>query len=158
MVTKQWRFNGANYAYCKDQMMIYIKSQDIELWMVIVKSPNVPKDENGVLKKEIDYGDKDWKHDQINAKAMQLILFALTLEETNRVSFCKNAKDMCERLELTLEGTTQVKKIKINMIPHEYELFSMKNGESITSFEQCTVNIWIPSKFWWFKKQLNTLS
>ena len=58
------------------------------------KGPNVPKGEDGMTKKEIDYDDEDWKKDQTNAKAMQLILCALTLEETNRVSFCKSAKKL----------------------------------------------------------------
>ena len=36
-------------------------------------------------------------------------------------------------LEVTHEGTTQVKETKTNMLPHEYELFTMKESESITS-------------------------
>ena len=49
------------------------------------------------------------------------------------MSSCKSAKQMWERLEVTHEGTTQVKETKINMRLHDYELFSMKEGESITS-------------------------
>ena len=131
--TKPPRFNGANYATWKNRMMIYIKSQNIEYWKVIVKGPRVPKDDNGVVKKELDYDDEDWRYDQINANAMQLIFCALTIEETNRVSFCKSAKEMWERLEVTHEGTTQVKETKINMLLHDYELFKMKEGEPITS-------------------------
>ena len=36
-------------------------------------------------------------------------------------------------LELTHEDTTQVKKIKINMLLYDYKLFTMKDGESINN-------------------------
>ena len=36
-------------------------------------------------------------------------------------------------LEVTHVGTCQVKETKINMMLHDYELFSMKEGENITS-------------------------
>ena len=58
---------------------------------------------------------------------------ALTVEETNRVSFLKSAKEMWEQIEVTHEGTIQVKQNKIKMLLHEYELFNMKEGELITS-------------------------
>ena len=93
-VTKNPQLNGVNYSFWKKQMMIFIKSQDIELWKVIVKGPKVPKGKDGMTKKKIDYDDENWKHNQTNTKAMQLIFWALTLEETNRVSFCKSAKKL----------------------------------------------------------------
>ena len=36
-------------------------------------------------------------------------------------------------LEVTHDGTTQVKKTKINILLHDYELFIMQDGESITN-------------------------
>ncbi|XP_070003281.1 uncharacterized protein [Nicotiana sylvestris] len=38
---------------------------------------------------------------------------------------------MWDKLEVTYEGTSKVKEIHINMLVHDYELFSMKKGESI---------------------------
>nr|XP_009797843.1 PREDICTED: uncharacterized protein LOC104244177 [Nicotiana sylvestris] len=38
---------------------------------------------------------------------------------------------MWEKLEVTYEGTSKVKETHINMLVHDYELFSMKEGESI---------------------------
>ena len=68
---------------------------------------------------------------EINAKAMNTLICALSLEEFNRVSTCKTAKEMWDKLKVTHEGTSQVKETKINLLVHEYELFSMKENESI---------------------------
>ncbi|XP_075096504.1 uncharacterized protein LOC142174582 [Nicotiana tabacum] len=38
---------------------------------------------------------------------------------------------MWDKLEVTYEGTNKVKETHINMLVHDYELFSMKGGESI---------------------------
>ncbi|XP_070015341.1 uncharacterized protein [Nicotiana sylvestris] len=38
---------------------------------------------------------------------------------------------MWDKLEVTYEGTSKVKETHINMMVHDYELFSMKEGESI---------------------------
>ena len=43
-----------------------------------------------------------------------------------------SAKKIWDRLEVTHKGTNQVKKSKINMLVHNYELFKMKLEESIT--------------------------
>ena len=62
---------------------------------------------------------------------MNTLICALSSEEFNRVSTCKTAKEMWDKLKVTHEGTSQVKETKINLLVHEYELFSMKENESI---------------------------
>lgn len=113
-------------------MMIYIKSEDIKSWKMIITGPRLSKDEHYQVQKELDYKDEDWKQDQINAKATQLILCALTVRQTNRVLFCKSAKEIWERLEVTHEGTNQVKETKINMLLHDHKLPIVKVRETIT--------------------------
>ncbi|XP_070020017.1 uncharacterized protein [Nicotiana sylvestris] len=51
--------------------------------------------------------------------------------EYNRVLTCDTAKEIWEALQITHEGTTQVKQSKIDMLTTEYELFRMKDDESI---------------------------
>ena len=53
------------------------------------------------------------------------------MDEYFRVSNCKSAKDMWDTLQVTHEGTTDVKRSRINTLTHEYELFRMKTNESI---------------------------
>ncbi|GAV75517.1 UBN2 domain-containing protein, partial [Cephalotus follicularis] len=52
--------------------------------------------------------------------------------EFNRISSCDTAKEMWDLLEVTYEGTNQVKESKISMLVHEYKLFLMHDNESIS--------------------------
>ena len=69
---------------------------------------------------------------QSNAKAMNILYCALDPNEYNQISTCESAKKIWNRLEVPHEGTIQVKKSKINILVHNYELFKMKSDESIT--------------------------
>ena len=40
-------FNGTNYSYWKNRMMVFLRSQDYEVWRVIDKGPyKLPEDED----------------------------------------------------------------------------------------------------------------
>ena len=58
---------------------------------------------------------------------------ALDVNEYNRISICTSAKQVWDKLEITSEGTNQVKESKINLLWREYELFFMKADETISS-------------------------
>ena len=51
--------------------------------------------------------------------------------EYNRICQYKSTKEIWRLLEITHEGTNQVKESKINLLVHSYELFSIKDFESI---------------------------
>ena len=51
--------------------------------------------------------------------------------EYNRISQCKTAKEIWRILEITHEGTTQVKDSKVRILKNDYEMFKMKPNESI---------------------------
>ena len=70
---------------------------------------------------------------QLNAKALNALFCALSPGEFDRVSSCTTAKEVWEKLEVTHEGTNQVKESKINMLMHEYEMFIMNSSESIAN-------------------------
>ena len=57
---------------------------------------------------------------------MHTLFCALGTNEYNRVSLWENDKEVWDKLQVTHERTNRVKKTKIVMITHEYELFSMK--------------------------------
>ncbi|XP_009631908.1 uncharacterized protein [Nicotiana tomentosiformis] len=67
----------------------------------------------------------------VNAKAKNLLYNAISGEEYEKISSCKTAKEMLDKLEITYEGTNKVKEIRINLLVHDYELFQMKDGESV---------------------------
>ncbi|XP_070050426.1 uncharacterized protein [Nicotiana tomentosiformis] len=68
---------------------------------------------------------------QVNAKARNLLYNAISGEEYEKISSCDTAKEMWDKLEVTYEGTSKVKETRINLLVHDYELFQMKEGESI---------------------------
>ena len=62
---------------------------------------------------------------------MNVLHYVLDTNEFNCISIYISAKDIWDRLEVVHEGTSQVKKSKINILVHKYELFKMKFNESI---------------------------
>ena len=51
--------------------------------------------------------------------------------EYNRICQYKTAKDVLRTLEITHEGTNQVKDSKVRILVNDYEMFKMKPNESI---------------------------
>ncbi|GAV68791.1 zf-CCHC domain-containing protein/UBN2 domain-containing protein [Cephalotus follicularis] len=124
-------------------MSIFIPSLDYNLWDLIVDGPDLPTpiNENGekVPKPRTRYNDEDRKKVQMNAKAKHIIICSINSNEFSRVSSCVSAKEMWDRLEVTYEGTDRVKEAKINMLVHEYEMFTMHDNEDIkTMFTRFT--------------------
>ena len=116
-------------------MRIFIQASDYSLWNIIINGPHIPthKINNIVtLKPEYDWDELDRRIAQLNAKAINVVYCALSINEFNRISSCAIAKKIWGRLEVTYEGTNQVKETKINMLVHKYELFRMESNESIT--------------------------
>ena len=56
--------------------------------------------------------------------AKNIITSALNSDEFFRVSQCKSAKEMWDTLEVTHEGTNEVKRARKHTLIQEYEMFS----------------------------------
>ena len=72
---------------------------------------------------------------------MNVLYLALDANEFNRISVYTSTKEIWDTLEVTHEGTNQVKKSKISMLVHKYELFKKKPNETITSIYTCFTDI-----------------
>ncbi|XP_070052373.1 MAR-binding filament-like protein 1 [Nicotiana tomentosiformis] len=106
------------------------------LWDVICDGPFVPMktvDEGTttVLKTRKEYNDADRKAIEKNFKAKKIFVCGIGPDEYNCISACQSAKEIWEAFQTAHEGTTQVKQSKIDMLTTEYELFRMKDDESI---------------------------
>ncbi|GAV65250.1 zf-CCHC domain-containing protein/DUF4219 domain-containing protein/UBN2 domain-containing protein, partial [Cephalotus follicularis] len=138
-------FDGNNYSHWKAKMTIFIQSLDYNLWDLIVDGPNLPtiilENVEVVSKPRNLYDDNDRKRVQINAKAKHIIICAINSNDFNRISSCIFAKEMWDRLEVTYEGTNQVKEAKISMLVHDYEMFTMNENEDIKSMFSRFTNI-----------------
>ncbi|GAV76387.1 UBN2 domain-containing protein [Cephalotus follicularis] len=116
-------------------MTIFLQSLDYQLWHIIVNGPRMPtRTIDGVVspKPENEYNDNDFRMLQLNSKAKHVLFCAVGPNEFNRISSCDSAKQIWDLLEVTYEGTNQVKESKISMLVHEYELFIMHDNESIS--------------------------
>jgi len=65
-----------------------------------------------------------------------IITSSLNLDEFFRVSQCTSAKEMWDILEVTHEGTSDVKRARKHALIQEYELFRMKLGETIAEVQK----------------------
>ncbi|GKV11067.1 hypothetical protein SLEP1_g22353 [Rubroshorea leprosula] len=127
-------FDGTNYNYWKNRMKVSMLANVPNAWIVTMKGPYVPMKvvgEREVPKEEVEWNDEDLGKIMINNKAINMLQCALNPTEFHRVFGCDTAKEMWDMLEVTHEGTSQVKESKINRLIYMYELFKMKPEESI---------------------------
>ncbi|GKV48955.1 hypothetical protein SLEP1_g55729 [Rubroshorea leprosula] len=92
-------------------MKVYMLANEPKAWIVTMKGPYLPMKvvgENEVPKEEVEWKDEDLGKIMIN-KAINMLQCALNLTEFNRVSGRDMAKEMWDKLEVTHEGTSQVK-------------------------------------------------
>ncbi|XP_070039816.1 uncharacterized protein [Nicotiana tomentosiformis] len=84
-----------------------------------------------VPKTRKEYNDVDRKAIEKNFRSKKILVCRFGPDEYNRISACQSAKEIWEALQIANEGTIQVKQSKIDMLTAEYELFKMKEDESI---------------------------
>ncbi|XP_070030757.1 uncharacterized protein [Nicotiana sylvestris] len=84
-----------------------------------------------MLKTSKYYTDADRKAVEKIFRAKKILVCEIGPEEYNRITACDTAKEIWVALQTSYEGTTQVKQSKIDMFTTEYELFRMKDDESI---------------------------
>ncbi|XP_070007345.1 uncharacterized protein [Nicotiana sylvestris] len=130
------KFNGQYYGWWKTRMHDFMMAEESKLWDIICDGPHVSMkklEETRPLvpKGRREYNDIDRKVVEKNYHAKKILMCGIGPNEYNRVSACDTAKEIWEALQTTHEGTTQVKQSKIDMLTTEYELFKMKDDESI---------------------------
>ncbi|XP_075087753.1 uncharacterized protein LOC142169746 [Nicotiana tabacum] len=110
--------------------------EDSKLWDVICDGPLVLMNTSGkpvvtVPKTRKEYNDADRKAIEKNFRAKKILVCGIGPDEYNRISACQSAKEIWEALHMAHEGTTQVNQSKSDMLTTQYELFRMKDDESI---------------------------
>ena len=104
-----------------------------------VNGPFVPMQvvkEETVKKPWSDWSESERKKAQYDSLAKNIITSALNMDEFFRVSQCNSAKEMWEVLEVTHEGTDDVKRARNHSLIQEYELFRMQSEESIVDVQK----------------------
>ncbi|XP_019251278.1 PREDICTED: uncharacterized protein LOC109230207 [Nicotiana attenuata] len=111
-------------------------AEDSELWDAICDGPFVPTKTLGdpataIPKTRKEFNDANRKVIEKNFCAKNILVCGIGPDECNRLSACQSAKEIWEALQTAHEGTTQVKQSNIDMHTIEYDLFKMKDDESI---------------------------
>ena len=105
------------------------------MWDVVQDGSFVPMKEidgKQVSKTREEMTPQDKKNIVINAKAMNVLYYALNEYNFNKVQACTSAKEIWELLMVSNEGTSQVKETKISMLTHSYEFLKMNENETIS--------------------------
>ena len=120
-------------------MKIFIESIDQGIWDAIINGPYTLKhivDNVQVDKPWTKWIEEERKRAQYDCNANNILTSSLNMDEFFRVSQCKIAKEMWKVLEVTHEGTNDVKRARKHALIQEYELFKMKQGESIVDVQK----------------------
>ena len=115
-------------------MMIYIKSTDTIVWKVIKEGEiglTKLKSTTMVPKPKNEWDEDYYNKEGIHAEAMNAILYVVTPSEFKKISKCALTKGMWDKIEITYNGTKQVKEIRISMLVYEYENFKMEESEKV---------------------------
>ncbi|KAK8578906.1 hypothetical protein V6N13_142163 [Hibiscus sabdariffa] len=134
-ITKPPFFNGDNYPYWKNRMMLFIKSNDYQVWDVVEDGPFIPMKREGerlIPKIKVEMTDDDRRRMQVNDKALHMLFCALGPDMYSKMSSYIGAKEVWDTLETTYEGTNDVKETKIGLLNLSYENFKMEPDENVT--------------------------
>ena len=117
-------------------MKIFIESIDRGIWNAIVNGPFIPMDDVDGVSTANCFDELTDLEMQYDCVAKNIITSALNLDEFFRVSQCSSAKEIWDILEVTHEGTTDVKRARKHALIQEYELFRMQQGETIADVQK----------------------
>uniref|UniRef100_A0A151UF65 Retrovirus-related Pol polyprotein from transposon TNT 1-94 n=1 Tax=Cajanus cajan TaxID=3821 RepID=A0A151UF65_CAJCA len=132
-------FNGEKYVYWKIRMRIFIEAIDVAVSDAIENGPyiHMTKGDDGKREKHwSEWSDDERKRAQYDYRAKNIITSALSIDEFFRISQCKSTKEMWDTLQVTHEGTSDVKRSRKHTLIREYELLRMNHGESISDFQK----------------------
>ncbi|MQM14985.1 hypothetical protein Taro_047918 [Colocasia esculenta] len=119
-------FDGEDYTYWKTKMEYLLQGFDFQIWSIVEEGDLL------VTNEKDKWADDDRKKISLNCKEKSILCCALSKKKFNRVSACKSAVEMWEKLRITYEGTDKVKETRIDILVTQYERFQMQPDESIT--------------------------
>lgn len=106
----------------------------MEVWRVIENRNCVPKKK--VNRVEVPKAQNDWTEEEdqkieVNYKAINNLLCAVNANEFKKLSRYHKFKEMWEKLQITHEGTNEVRKTRTDNLEEEFDNFKMRDDETI---------------------------
>jgi len=132
-------FCGLNYQFWKVRMKLFVESMNREIWDAIVNGHFVPKFEKNnifIEKPWSQWTESESKRAQYDCIAKSIITSTLNSDEFFRISQCASAKEMCNILEDTHEGTTDMKRARKHALIQEYKMLWMLKAETISDVQK----------------------
>ena len=105
--------------------MIVLQSLGSRVAEAVTKPHSAPTGE------EDTWSDLAFKENDANSKAQNDLFSALNEDDPTWFTHCKSAYEIWQHLLVTYEGTSQVKRAKIDLLRSQYESFKMHENESI---------------------------
>jgi len=103
-------------------MKIFVESLDKGIWDAIENGPFIPKfdkDGSSIEKPWSQWTDAENKKAKFDCIAKNIITSALNSDEFFKISQCSSAKEMWDTLEVTHEGTNDVKRARKHTLIQE---------------------------------------
>ena len=119
------RFDSFNFPMWKVKMTIFLQSFGSRVAKAVTKPFSVPDGD------EDTWSDIATKEFDANAKAHYALLQTLNDDDIGRVIYCKFTYEIWSYLVVTHEGTSQVKRAKIDLLHSQYENFAIHDNDSI---------------------------
>jgi len=107
------------------------ESLDRGIWDAMETDPFIPKfekDGSSIEKPWSQWTGAENKKAKFDCIAKNIITSALNSDEFFRISQCSSAKEIWDTLEVTHEGTNDVKREQKHTLIQEYEMFRMLKG------------------------------
>jgi hypothetical protein len=119
-------FDGSNFVYWKIRTTTYLQSLGTDVWEIVEGGYTFPS--------AIPTDTAGKKQYETNAKAVNTLLGSLSQSEFVKVMQLKSAKEIWDKIILSYEGDSQVKRAKLQTLRIQYETLKMHNDESIASY------------------------
>jgi len=119
------KFDGLNFPIWKVKMTIFLQSIGSRIVKAVTKLFSIPVGDKDI------WSDIATKKFDANAKAHYALLQALNDNDIDRVIHCKSVYEIWSHLVVTHKGTSQVKRVKIDLLRSQYENFIIHENDSI---------------------------
>ncbi|KAL5773496.1 hypothetical protein ACOSP7_013085 [Xanthoceras sorbifolium] len=120
-------------------MRAYFKSIDEHVWTSIEEGYTPPttasEDERRTLKPKSTWTPTDYSFATWNSKRLNAIFCGIDDSQYRHIKKCENAKEAWEILHIRQEGTTAVKRSKLQMLTSQFESLQMEENKTFAEFE-----------------------
>jgi hypothetical protein len=120
------QFYGQKYAFWSIRMKTYIQAHGFQVWQSIVYGYTTPT--------VSPTNDKAMKLGENNSKVTNALLNGLSDTVFTKVSHCKSAKEIWDKLRNIYEGDTKFKAVKLQTYKGQFEQLKMKEDKNIASY------------------------